>query len=117
MTQAKHTPGPWRWTTADYGEIFSTYKENGPFDALWSDRENRPVFVAQDASSYAASCDFKKDEDASLIAAAPEMLELLELIESAGEDQFMAMDISFARDYMRNIKALCIHAIAKAKGK
>ncbi len=82
MTNTKHTPAPWRWTKVDYGKNFYNYREyeGAPFDALWSDSTNQPVFVAQDASSYAASCDFKNDNDAKLIAAAPELLQALEII-------------------------------------
>jgi len=79
-----HTQGPWRWVTVDYGENLWIYNiiEDGPFDALWSDSENKPVFVAQDASSYRATCDFPVQENATLIAAAPELLEALENIEN-----------------------------------
>ena len=76
----RYTKGPWRWTRVDYGEDWgSSYKEveSGPFEALWSDAEGRAVFAAQDASSYVANCDFKRTEDAPLIAAAPCLLEAL----------------------------------------
>lgn len=82
----KATPGPWRWTTVDYDydaeHSLANYREekDGPFTALWSDGGNRPVFVAQDASSYAASCDFKRVEDAILIAAAPDLYEALIMV-------------------------------------
>ena len=77
----KHTPGPWRWVTVDYirGHYDGQYGlvDQGPFDAIWSDATSKPVFVAQDASGYRATCDFPNDIDARLIAAAPELLEAL----------------------------------------
>lgn len=76
----KGTPGPWRFTTVDYTFSYDSaggYKEDGPFDAIWSDGNNKPVCVAQDASSYAASMDFINEEDAKLISAAPELLAAL----------------------------------------
>lgn len=80
-----HTPKPWRWTKVDYLTI-TTWKENkdgGDFDALWSDAAGKAVMVAQDASSYAATCDFANEADAPLIAAAPDLLEALKELSAA----------------------------------
>lgn len=80
------TPGPWRWTDVDYGPGFESYEErkDGPFSALWSDGANKPVMVAQDASSYRAMFDTPHDVDASLILAMVNALPaLLEVAEAA----------------------------------
>lgn len=105
----KGTPGPWRFTTVDYNFSYDSaggYKEEGPFDAIWSDGNNKPVCVAQDASSYAASMDFINEEDAKLIAAAPELLEALML----GYEGIMQYD------GQKKLKEIMRAAIAKALG-
>jgi hypothetical protein len=117
MKNTKHTPAPWRWTKVDYSKNFYNYREyeGAPFDALWSDSTNQPVFVAQDASSYAASCDFKNDNDAKLIAAAPELLDLLQDIlneNDRSEPDCPLNGVCLSQDMRERV----INTIAKAKG-
>jgi len=72
---SEHTEGPWRWTRVSFGTIHAPFREepDGPYDALWSDAENQPVAVTQDVESYAAWIE-ASDQDAKLIAAAPDLL-------------------------------------------
>jgi hypothetical protein len=74
----KVTKGEWEYTTVDYcwNEGF-IQGEGHPFDAIWSFSENKSVCVAQDASSYAASFDFRNTPDADLIIIAPQIAEAL----------------------------------------
>ena len=116
----KHTPGPWRWTSVDYGPgcFDGTYQEGGPFDALWSDATGKPVFVTQDASSYIGICDFLNDNDPHLIAAAPDLLEALEAaVECGMVPKSSAQDGGAVRHSRQARVADMIRAaIAKAKG-
>jgi hypothetical protein len=81
--KSAHTPGPWSFCTVDYGSMTGAAAgyvrgDKYPFDAIWSEGVNRPVCVAQDASSYMASFDFPNEADARLIAAAPDLLACVE---------------------------------------
>lgn len=78
----KRTPGDdWEWIKVDYKEAsyMSSYEidKDGPFDSLWNNSTNKPVFVAQDLSAYSASCDFPNQSDAEFLAAAPQMVEII----------------------------------------
>lgn len=81
MTKAQHTPGPWKWSRADFKAVWAdgvTEMPDGPFEALVT-ADGKIVGIAQDASSYSASFD-ASPADKSLIAAAPELLKVLKAV-------------------------------------
>lgn len=85
-----HTPGP--WTVEEYGD------EDAPALVIHRDSETRVCFMAT-PGSYGDPA--KIAADASLIAAAPELLEALEAVESE-----IALE--------GHLQAIVANAIAKA---
>ncbi|MDX5592533.1 hypothetical protein [Pseudovibrio sp. SPO723] len=73
MTKAQHTPGPWQWVEEiDYGYGYTTLEGPDGQEVLTTGGINdgdEPITYMGDDS---------KPADLALIAAAPEMLELLE---------------------------------------
>jgi hypothetical protein len=60
--------------------------------------------------------DAENTANARLIAAAPDLHDFAATVESIGEDQLAAMDLSLALDTIRTMRALASAAIAKARG-
>jgi len=90
MTETKHTPGPW-----DCEEFVVTADDVGePCYAYFSDGERIPTTKA----------------NARLIAAAPELLEALELMRRVGDDKF-----SLRTEWVKAVEQVDA-AIAKARG-
>lgn len=87
MSDTKHTPGPWRPVAI----------------------ENKRISVISERNGLVCNLIYCKQENARLIAAAPELLEALELVK--GGTKF-DVDNDFTREITRRIDA----AIAKAKG-
>lgn len=88
----KHTSGPWSWRT----------RPSGFLDALVGNEKD----VLQAGEYAGASWIEVSDEDASLIAAAPELLEALHVVGMSAGWQYMTIES----------RSLVESAIAKAEG-
>lgn len=72
MSESKHTPGPWKW----YYDITDPYGLQGA--------DGKSILRAVDGTVYSeyssdpATIEISSPEDARLIAAAPELLEVLQ---------------------------------------
>lgn len=106
----KHTPGPWRLMTHKYpsGRVY-VYTNHGS-DWLF-DQDDNPIIHFHQADYDSEACYDFTDEDAFLIAAAPDLLDACEA----------TLDVLVARqDYSEpRINAAIISlraAIARAKG-
>ena len=83
---AAHTPGPWEWID----------------DGLFQERNGDAVMVA--TFEYDRGADIEvSDADARLIAAAPDMLNCLKLLEQRG--------------FTQATWSLCLSAISRAEGR
>ena len=105
MSNAKHTPGP--WTLESVGSAFYVASDNGRPDAVNTDIAK--VYRADTADEEALA-------DATLIAAAPDLLAALRLALAQIEDLDACTDAeecSLQPDTMQAIWG----AIAKAEGK
>jgi hypothetical protein len=71
MSEAKHTPGPWRYKAAQPGTM-GRHKVLG--------------HKHLDGGDYAPLCQFRAEADAHLTAAAPDMLEALIIIRQRAHD-------------------------------
>ena len=92
---SEHTPGPWVFECEDVGSYGSTF---------WLDSENGEEIICQSEDPYEGVL-IKGDDfiaNARLIAAAPEMLEALEVIE-----RYSTCKIT---------REVATEAVAKAKG-
>lgn len=69
----KHSPGPWRWETASPDDQLADDNRGYLVDALGE----RVVFMSDEWEPIDRRPAVRSDIDARLIAAAPEMLELL----------------------------------------
>ena len=88
MTDSKHTPGPWRWGASfdDLRPVWYSEMSQGAGYISWDDEE-------------------RKEANARLIAAAPDLLEALESI---------IVDDSWGLEH--NVYMKCRAAIKKARG-
>lgn len=116
MSKTKHTPGPWKFITMEFGELV-----NG-VGKVWT--ECAIEFGEGGPGTIIAECFGRSDENtfhdavanARLIAAAPEMLEALQVAQAELEqceppDEYPEQQASYAQ-IMAQIKS----AIAKATG-
>lgn len=91
---ANHTPGPWKHEPSGMkGRAWSIVQDNGPGEPGWS-----PANVTKEADSH-------------LIAAAPDLLEALELLDKIVGNYALEQDGAIA-----HAKRKAAAAIAKAKG-
>lgn len=93
MSDKKYTPGPWE-VTSDNGE-------------LWVDGEDSPVAMITGDAEGATELELC---DANLIAAAPELLEVLEL----AHEHMKVWVVGYRQG--QNVHNAVEKAIAKAKG-
>ena len=93
MTESKHTPGPWELTTLE--------SNHGDSQHFISPGSCKPTLMAGTCST----------EDAHLIAAAPELLAVVENMMIAADDNASASEIVDYIDWSRARAAL-----AKARG-
>lgn len=71
--QTKHTPGPWKWTAED-SSVLALYGPRGDEDhVLWSE-------ICPACQKSGGRCTAPNDANARLIAAAPDLLAMLEEI-------------------------------------
>jgi hypothetical protein len=95
MTQAKHTPGPWRARKRVHSHKMR----------VWSSRDGHANYGVKPGDKIVADVDLASN--AYLIAAAPDLLEALELVEGCVVAMKHLDDATYA---------LVSAAIAKAKG-
>ena len=102
--EIKHTPGPWKVGMG--GSIRCDYTDKDGDDIIIGGIKNRSIQIG--SSPFSTPNQKEQSANAHLIAAAPELLEALELCEealkSAGHEQWVAYRATVA-------------AIAKARGR
>ena len=100
-----HTPGPW---TTKPGLFFICHIGNNLDDpGVWSEA------IPKDGSPFPFG---DKEDDARLIAAAPDLLHALKVAIKRADDNFATGDYSFRTDECKADYDLCKAAIAKATG-
>lgn len=95
---AKHTPGPWRFTNDDGVEVPFTYRSKGYYD--------NPQIIGANGETVVGCGEyyiFSGPEDARLIAAAPDLLAACKAALEKGDDY---VSMNMLKD-----------AIAKAEGR
>ena len=103
MTEAKHTPGPWEW--AEKETRFTVLPSRKPSN--WQGPRNICERI-----SYRGSSHWEEHRaNARLIAAAPEMLEALERLESV-----VRLNVAFEYEACVGAVDEARAAIAKARG-
>ena len=98
---SKHTPGPWKIITS-----WNDYMVEGP---------NGKEIIWQDGNYDTPTISL---EDACLIAAAPDLLEVLKAFSDYVRDEQMATDgaVTYSTTTINHLAFLARAAIAKAKG-
>lgn len=113
MSKPKHTPGPWTLIDRKRGPDGNQYARFWIKGADGSDVSEANMQVG---SSSPQPDDVVAEANARLIAAAPEMLELLKAIYKAASDGEKMSDGAGKHRMLKNIQFNAAQAIAKAEG-
>lgn len=119
MSNTKHTPGPWKVTTLTInkpedrgGSLVVT-----GFSSDKSDCPTAPIVCTMQLSTLNGKFNFIQNEaaaNAKLIAASPEMLEVLESVAAYDNDR-LRNELDTWEDYDRQLKNLAAKALAAIK--
>lgn len=106
MNKPKHTPGPW-FVSAGSKYVLAG---GGTYRAV------AEAFTCSDKWGMAPISEAERDANKRLIAAAPEMLELLKAIYKAASDGEKMSDGAGKHRMLKNIQFNAAQAIAKTEG-
>lgn len=109
MSGAKHTPGPWRVDPLHCADIQT--QDGCEIGSCWKHADFGTELVV---SGIIAADYFEMRANASLIAAAPDMLEALRTLSALANT--MSWDAKM-RDAASQISRIALSAIAKAEGR
>lgn len=114
--EAKHTPGPWRFTRVDINVAkIGVYQETtaGRMDALWSDATGNAVAVPAHPAQHGFGSFGLTEADANLVAAAPDMHGALTTFKKQWEA--CGPNSDFGR-YFKNVYVAACAALSRAGG-